>query len=178
MTTFAYDPYALAFPAKPFVLRSDEFADGSPLPTTCYAAARGSNRSPALSWTDLPEGAESVVLTAFDPDAPIPGGLWHWLIKDIPAGAGGLAAGAGTLGDAELPGPAVHLINDLGNASYDGVNPPPGTGVHRLVLCATALSVPTLSVPPGASTALLNILMIEHTLGRALLIGTSEAAAA
>ncbi|HEV2634174.1 MAG TPA: YbhB/YbcL family Raf kinase inhibitor-like protein [Actinocrinis sp.] len=171
----AYDPYALAFPAAPFTLTSGDFADGAPLPLACYAPERGDGLSPALSWSQLPENAESVILTAYDPDAPIPGGLWHWIVKDIPADAAGLAAGAGAVGGAVLPEGASHLLNDLGEMGYHGVNPPPGTGVHRLVLCATALSVPKLQVPEGASTALLHILMIEHTVGRAVLIGTSEA---
>ena len=166
----SYQPYALAFPAPGFTLRSTDFVDGAPLPQSAYATA--GNRSPQLEWSDLPVGTQSIVLTAYDPDAPIPGGLWHWLVTDIPATETGLVGGAG---DGEtLPAGAVQLANDLGVAAYSGVNPPPGTGVHRLVICATALSVPTLELPPQASAALVNISLIQHTLGRALLTGTSE----
>lgn len=168
----AYQPYSLAFPAPEFSLRSNDFADGQPLPQAAYAT--GGNSSPQLEWSDLPDGTQSIVLTAYDPDAPIPGGLWHWLVKDIPGSATGLERGVGADG---LPAPAVHLPNDLGVAAYSGVNPPPGTGVHRLVICATALSVPTLDLPGHASAALLNISLIQHTLGRALLTGTSEPSA-
>jgi phosphatidylethanolamine-binding protein (PEBP) family uncharacterized protein len=69
----------------------------------------------------------------------------------------------------------VPLPNDLGQRGYSGVNPPPGTGAHRLHLCVPALDVPALDVPDGARLAMLNILMISHTLGRAVLIGTSQA---
>jgi Raf kinase inhibitor-like YbhB/YbcL family protein len=171
----AYDPYALAFPAPPFTLVSDDFADQGALPAACYA--EGGNQSPQLSWSELPEGTQSLVLTAYDPDAPIPGGLWHWIVKDLPASVDGLARAAGALGGAGLPGPAVSLPNDLGQPAYSGVKPPPGTGTHRLVICATALSVPSLELPPGAGPALLNITVIGHTLGRALLTGTSQPAA-
>ncbi|MEV0357901.1 YbhB/YbcL family Raf kinase inhibitor-like protein [Nocardia sp. NPDC050697] len=138
-------------------------------------AARGlhstENRAPALAWSGLPAGARSVIITAFDADAPIPGGLWHWVVKDVPAEVGSIAAGG------ELPGGAVALTNDLGQAGYSGVQPPPGTGIHRLFVCATALSVERLEVPEGASLALLNILMIPHTVGRAVIVGTSDAGA-
>ena len=116
-------------------------------------------------------------MTAFDPDAPIPGGLWHWAVKDIPATITSLTHNAGTPGGTGLPAAAVAVVNDLGEAAYSGVNPPPGTGVHRLVIAVTALDVAALSLPEGASMALLNILMIGHTRGRALLTGTSEPAA-
>ncbi|MFC8046832.1 YbhB/YbcL family Raf kinase inhibitor-like protein [Nocardia sp. NPDC057353] len=164
----SYDPYALAFPAAEFELRSTDFEDGGALPASCYS---GDNRSPALAWSGLPEGAKSLVITAFDADAPIPGGLWHWVVKDVPAATGSIAAGDG------VPDGAVALTNDLGQAAYSGVQPPPGTGVHRLFVCATALSVDRLEVPGGTSLALLNVLMIPHTVGRAVIVGTSEAAA-
>lgn len=170
----SYHPYALAFPATEFDLRSDDFDNGGPLPAACYNTDAGANRSPALAWSGLPEGARSLVVTAFDADAPIPGGLWHWVVKDVPAAAGSLA---GASGGTDLPDGAVTLTNDLGQAAYSGVAPPPGTGTHRLFVCATALSVDHLDVPEGTSLAMLNILMIPHTVGRAVLVGTSDAPA-
>ncbi|MFI5934385.1 YbhB/YbcL family Raf kinase inhibitor-like protein [Actinoplanes sp. NPDC051494] len=167
----SYDPYALAFPAAPFTLSSKDFEPGGALPASAYATADGPGESPELSWGPLPAGTRSLVVTAFDADAPIPGGLWHWVVKDIPATVPGLAHGAG----AGLPPGAVHLVNDLGAAAWSGVKPPPGTGTHRLVVCATALSVASLDVPAGASLAMLNILLIPHTVGRAVLVGTSTA---
>ncbi|MFC3966125.1 YbhB/YbcL family Raf kinase inhibitor-like protein [Nocardia jiangsuensis] len=165
----SYDPYALAIPAAEFTLSSADFENGGPLPGACYNTGNGAGRSPALTWQNLPGGTRSLVITAFDADAPIPGGLWHWVVKDVPAGAGSIDAGA------ELPTSAIALTNDLGEAAYSGVQPPPGTGIHRLFVCATALSVDRLEVPEGASLALLNVLMIPHTVGRAVIVGTSDA---
>ncbi|MGN2637773.1 YbhB/YbcL family Raf kinase inhibitor-like protein [Nocardia takedensis] len=172
-----YQPYALAFPAAEFDLRSDDFDNGGPLPAACYNTDTGANRSPALAWSGLPEGTRSLVVTAFDADAPIPGGLWHWAVKDVPATTAGIESDAGASGGADLPVGAVTLTNDLGQAAYSGVAPPPGTGIHRLFVCVTALSVDRLELPEGAGLALLNISMIPHTLGRAVLVGTSDASA-
>jgi Raf kinase inhibitor-like YbhB/YbcL family protein len=170
-----YEPYALAFPAPAFPVSSSDFTDGGALPQSCYNTANGADESPALTWGPLPEGSKSVVVTAYDPDAPIPGGLWHWAIKDIPAATASLVHGADTEKDPRLPAGAIQLTNDLGQAAYSGVQPPPGTGTHRLVICVTALGVETLDVPEGASLALVNILMIGHTLGRGIIVATSQA---
>ena len=168
-----YDPYALAFPAPAFPVSSSDFTGGDALPHSCYNAP-GANESPALAWGPLPEGTRSAVVTAYDPDAPIPGGLWHWAVKDIPAVAAGLVHGAGTEKDPALPAGALQLTNDLCQAAYSGVQPPPGTGIHRLIICVTALGVDTLDVPERASLALVNILMIGHTLGRGIIVATSQ----
>jgi Raf kinase inhibitor-like YbhB/YbcL family protein len=161
----SYNPYALAFPAAPFLLSSKDFEAGGPLPTSAY---QPSSESPELSWGPLPTGTRSLVVTAFDADAPIPGGLWHWAVKDIPVTVGGLAHSAAGVG--------LALANDLGQPGYTGVNPPPGTGTHRLFIAVTALSIDTLEHAKDASLAKLNIAMIPHTLGRAILIGTSTPA--
>ncbi|MFI7601630.1 YbhB/YbcL family Raf kinase inhibitor-like protein [Actinoplanes sp. NPDC049681] len=166
-----HDPYAKAFPVPAFPLASTDFAPGGPLPPSACATVDGPGESPALSWGPLPQAARSVVVTAFDADAPIPGGLWHWVVKDIPASVGGLPRGAAD----RLPAGACHLANDLGRAAYSGAKPPPGTGTHRMFLAVTALDVEVLEVPAGASLAMLHILMVPHTVGRGVLVGTSVA---
>ncbi|MET0422546.1 MAG: YbhB/YbcL family Raf kinase inhibitor-like protein [Actinoplanes sp.] len=167
-----YDPYALAFPAATFQLTSADFIAGGPLPASAYATDDTAGESPELSWGPLPEGTRSLVVTAFDADSPIPGGLWHWALKDVPATLTGLARGAA------VPAGATALPNDLGVLGYAGARPPAGTGVHRMFVCVTALDVETLDLPDGASRALLNIQLIPHTLGRAVLVGTSTAPSA
>jgi Raf kinase inhibitor-like YbhB/YbcL family protein len=168
----SHDPYANSFPTASFPLVLPDRDQDGRLPRSAWA--RYGNVSPTVRWSGLPAGTESLLVTAFDPDAPIPGGFWHWLVKDVPAGAEGLAAGAGA-DDASLPGAAVHLQGSMGLARYAGVNPPPGTGTHRLYVCATALSVASLEVAVDAGAAQLHIAAIPHTLGRGIAVATSQA---
>src|SRR6266516_938646 len=68
-------------------LTSNAFADGATIPRrfTCD----GQNLSPPLAWTDMPDGARSLVLLCDDPDAPA--GTWHhWAVYDIPRDRAGL----------------------------------------------------------------------------------------
>lgn len=169
-----YDPYKLTPPTTAFSLVSDDFGNGGAIPFACYADDRGVNESPSLKWYNLPEGTQSLVITAYDADAPIPGGIWHWILKDIPVDgpSGELVHGAA---DENLPAGSVALTNDLGNAGYSGPRPPQYTGMHHVYFCATALSVPKLDIPADASLAIAHIMMIPHTLGRAVLVGTSVA---
>lgn len=168
-----YNPYAIAPPTDSFTLVSDDFRNGGPIPFECYADERGKNESPSLKWYDLPEGTQSLVITAYDADTPIPGGIWHWVVKDVPVSgsSGELLRGAAP----DLPAPAVALRNDLGQEGYSGMRPPPFTGMHHIYFCATALKVPTLDLPADVTIAQAHIMMIQHTLGRAILVGTSVA---
>jgi len=170
-----YDPYDRAVPAPTFPLSSPEFSDGAPLPLTAYNTDRGHNASPALAWGPLPLGTRSLLVTAFDADAPIPGGLWHWAVKNIPATESMLVHGAGTAGGAQLPAGAIHLPNSLGMSAYAGAQPLAGSGQHRLYFAVTALSMDVLPLPEDASLALVHAAIIPHTLGRAIITATADA---
>ena len=169
-----YNPYALSPPTDSFTLVSDDFKNGGAIPFECYGDDRGKNESPNLKWYDLPEGTQSLVITAYDADTPIPGGIWHWVLKDIPVSgpAGELAHGAA---DDGVPAGAKALTNDLGASGYTGLRPPPFSGMHHIYFAATALKVPTLELPEDVTLAQAHIMMIQHTLGRAVLVGTSVA---
>ena len=74
-------------------LRSPAFRAGAEIPElfTC----EGSDVSPALSWTGVPDEAKSLVLIVDDPDAPDPKApkmTWvHWVLYNLPPTAHGLA---------------------------------------------------------------------------------------
>lgn len=168
----AEDPYA-KLPALPsFGLSSPDIADGQPLPSS--AVADGGNTSPALSWSDSPEGTKSFVVTCFDPDAPTPSGFWHWVAVDLPGDTTSLAAGAGA-SDESLPGNAFHLHNDIGSSEYSGAAPPEGDVPHRYYYVVHAIGEDTLGVDADASPAAASFQLAFKALGRALLVGTHQA---
>lgn len=125
-------------------LTSTTFADGEPIPERCALGipdavahmAFGSNRNPQLTWSELPQGARTLVLTCIDPDVPsvpddvnqegrtIPADLprvdfTHWVMVDIPAILDGLEEGecsngviAGGKQDGDGPKGARQGVND------------------------------------------------------------------
>ena len=127
----------------------------------------GDNHSPALVWTGAPEGTQSLALTLYDPDAPSGSGWWHWVLIDLPADCGSLAAGAGDVGGAALPAGARQLRNDYGQMGFGGVCPPRGDRPHRYVFTLYALKVPKLEVPDDATAALAGFMIHSNALGQA-----------
>jgi Raf kinase inhibitor-like YbhB/YbcL family protein len=165
----APDPYPL-LPAVPsFTVTSADVIDGRPLKDD-QVAARG-NTSPQLSWTDVPDGTRSFVVTCFDPDAPTPSGFWHWVLVDLPADVTSLDTGAAS---GELPGRAFHVRNDGGQAAFMGAAPPAGDQVHRYYFVVHAVGEDTLGVAADASPAVVSFTLAFKTLGRAIIHGTYQ----
>jgi hypothetical protein len=105
------------------ILKSEAFSHGAPIPPE-FAFAKpdatermtlSSNRSPGLSWEDVPAGTRSFVLICHDPDVPsrpddvnkpdrrVPADLpriafFHWVLMDIAADVRSLPEGAGGAG--------------------------------------------------------------------------------
>ena len=114
---------------------------------------KGKNISPALNWSGAPAATKSFVVTLFDPDAPTGAGWWHWLVFNLPAGATGLAAGAGTPDGKALPAGARQGLTDFDTAAFGGACPPKGDKAHRYVFTVHALSADKLEVPADAKPA-------------------------
>ncbi|HVK30416.1 MAG TPA: YbhB/YbcL family Raf kinase inhibitor-like protein [Nocardioides sp.] len=163
------DPYPLLPAAPSFGVTSADVADGQPLKDDQVAAL--GNTSPQLSWSDVPEGTKSFVVTCFDPDAPTPSGFWHWVLVDLPADVTSLDAGAGAEG-ASLPGGAFMCRNDGGPKAFMGAAPPEGDQVHRYYFVVHAVKEETLGVDSDASAAVVSFNLAFKTLGRAILHGT------
>jgi len=133
--------------ADEFVLSSPDVADGVAVSEEqVYAGfgCRGGNLSPALAWQHAPAGTRSFAVIVHDPDAPRPGGWWHWLIFNIPADAEGLTKGAGTPG--REPAGAMQSVTSFESAAYGGPCPPVGHGVHHYVFTVYALDTDALSI--------------------------------
>jgi Raf kinase inhibitor-like YbhB/YbcL family protein len=144
----------------------------------------GQNVSPALQWSNIPAGTQSLSLQVFDPDAPSGSGFWHWGLYNIPPTVTALAQGAGN-SLATLPTGATGGNTDFfdtgatgvnGNAgvngTYGGPCPPVGDAPHRYIFTLFALSVPNLEAAAGippTGTAGLHGFALNKGIGAALI---------
>jgi len=152
-------------------LTSVDVRDGGTIALThVYNASgcTGKNLSPQLAWSGAPAATRSFALTVHDPDAPRPGGFWHWVVYDIPAATTSLPRGAGTAGSNGMPAGARQGRNDFGDSAYGGPCPPPGTP-HHYDFVLSALDVSSLNLPPGAAPAQVSFGIQTHTLATAKL---------
>ena len=137
---------------------STAFVEGATIPRkhTCDAE----NLSPALAWSGLPSGTQSLALIADDPDAPAR--IWvHWVLYDLPAGTLSLPEGA--------KGPGIEGENDFRKTGYGGPCPPTGV-THRYYFKVYALDQP-LGLRPGATKPEVEKAMQGHILAQGQLMG-------
>ena len=144
-------------------ITSAAFSEGGmiPKPYTCD----GTDVSPDLSWTGVPEATKSLSLICDDPDAPV--GTWvHWVLFNISAGEKGIPTEVAP--EATLPNGAKHGTNDFRRLGYGGPCPPGGT--HRYFFKLYALDT-VLSLRSGATKAQVEEAMRGHILAQAQLMG-------
>jgi len=138
----------------------------------------GGNISPALQWSNIPAGTQSLALQVYDPDAPSGSGFWHWAVYNIPPTTTGLAQGAGN-SPATLPAGAFGGNTDFldtgatgANGNYGGPCPPQGDTPHRYIFTLFAVGVSQLEVAggvPKTGTAGLYGFVLNKGIGAALL---------
>jgi Raf kinase inhibitor-like YbhB/YbcL family protein len=109
-------------------------------------ACAGENRSPHLSWEQVPEGTKSFAITLFDPSAGSEG-WWHWLLFDLPTTIVELPSGAGDPDARLLPKGAIQSVNDFGEQGYSGPCPPKEDAPHRYLITVHALRIGQLGLP-------------------------------
>lgn len=153
-----------------FTLRSPSFSHMENMPSlfTC----EGKDRSPALSWSDPPEGTVCYALIVDDPDAPDPKAprmTWvHWILFNIPVHVRELKEG---ISKEELPTGTMEGLNDWQKTGYGGPCPPIGKHRYFFKLYALDQEIESLDNP---SKRELERAMEEHILGKAELIGMYE----
>lgn len=153
--------------AAPLTITSTSFADGGTLPLAQIGAdtqcGKGQERSPQVSWKNLPEGTLSVALVMFDPDGAKGLGVIHWVAYNIDARRGELAEGV-------TEGISTGK-NVKGATAYRGPCPPAGDNPHHynLTLIATDLAPGTL--PEGLDRDGLLKALQGHALGGQSLVG-------
>jgi Raf kinase inhibitor-like YbhB/YbcL family protein len=192
-------------------VRSDSFEHRGPIAAEFALGAPdgfGGNRNPHLAWSEAPAGTKSFALLCIDTDAPTDGALVadastpipvehprgdfvHWVVADIPATVGEIAAGSGSDGVSKRGKPAgrdaggVRGLNDYtgwfaGDAEmggdyfgYDGPYPPPhDLRMHRYFFRVFALDVARLDLPARFAAADVLRAMHGHVLGEASIYGT------
>jgi Raf kinase inhibitor-like YbhB/YbcL family protein len=155
--------------AVPLTLTSPSIKEGQRVDArfTCD----GEDRSPALSWSDLPKGTQSLTLIMDDPDAPS-GTFTHWVLYGVAASRSSLPEGMDKL--AEIKDLARQGKNDFGKLGYGGPCPPAGKPHHyRFKIFALAAG---LSLPPGSDRSALERAMEGKILAQGLLTGTYQRA--
>ncbi|MCX8226888.1 MAG: YbhB/YbcL family Raf kinase inhibitor-like protein [Sulfitobacter sp.] len=151
-----------------FQLTSPDISEGQQLDNQFVLSGfgcEGGNISPALEWSGVPEGTKSLVVTAYDPDAPTGSGWWHWVAFNIPANVSSLAQGAGSVGG-DMPEGAVQSLTDFGVPGFGGACPPAGE-VHRYQFKVHALGVEALGLDENASAALVGFMTGANTIATA-----------
>lgn len=148
-------------------LESPAFVNRGDIPTvhTC----EGEDRAPALRWSEVPDGAKSLVLIVDDPDAPDPKApqrTWvHWLVYNLPVRGHGLDEGGA------LPQGARTGTSDFRKQTYGGPCPPIGKHRYFFKLYALDTLLPDLRGPDKAT---LEQAMQGHVLTHVELVGLYE----
>ena len=139
--------------ASSISITSPSFQAGGDIPAkfTC----NGTNVSPELQISSVPNEAKSLVLIVDDPDAPR-GLFTHWIVWNIDPKTTRVAENS-------APTAGVQGINDFGKRNYGGPCPPPGT--HRYFFKIFALDI-KLELKPSARRAELDAAMRGHILAQ------------
>ena len=124
----------MGFALSDMQLTSTAFEPGGSIPSK--HTGEGEDVSPALSWSNAPDGTKAFAVICHDPDAPLvtPAGTYgfvHWVLYNIPGSTTGLAEGSGEFTNGK---------NDFGNEAYGGPMPPNGHGTHQYYYWILALN--------------------------------------
>jgi Raf kinase inhibitor-like YbhB/YbcL family protein len=137
-----------------FSLTSTTFKDGTLMPKKVANSAAnaptnancvGENVSPEFSWTGVPEGTKSFVLTMFDPEGRAPSGVSHWVAYGIPPSVTGFAEG-------EVSKPSDKYVggkSTQGVGFYSGPCTPPNATAHHYTFVLIATDFDPKELPPG-----------------------------
>lgn len=127
------------------VLTSPDFGHETSIPTV-HAGKRlgGSDLSPALAWTAVPDSTACLLLVVEDPDAPTRTPVAHAVALVEPT-LTGLDRGALA---ARTPADGVRLLRSTVGRGYRGPGPIKGHGPHRYAFQLFALAEPITGIAP------------------------------
>lgn len=148
-------------------LTSSAFGNDGAIPARF--TGEGEDVSPALSWTNPPEGTKGYAVICHDPDAPLISangtyGFVHWTLYNIPGSVTELSEGTGEFTQGK---------NNFGKTGYNGPMPPEGHGQHKYYFWVIALDK-ELDLPAYLSLWELLAKVEPHALAMNRLIGTYQ----
>lgn len=156
----------MGFALTEMQVTSSAFGPGGVIPA--QHTGDGADTSPALTWSNPPEGTQAYAVVCHDPDAPLlkpdAYGFVHWVCYNIPGSVTELEEGTSSYSAGQ---------NDFGNSGYGGPMPPPGHGRHHYFFWVLALDK-TLELPEGLSMLELFAKIEPHVIGMNRLVGTYE----
>lgn len=129
----------------------------------------GEDVSPALSWSNPPEGTKGYAVICHDPDAPLISangtyGFVHWTLYNIPGSVTELPEGTSEFTQGK---------NNFGKTGYNGPMPPEGHGQHKYYFWVIALDK-ELDLPANLSLWELLAKVEPHALAMNRLIGSYQ----
>lgn len=129
----------------------------------------GKNISPELHWENAPKETNTFAITMYDLDAPTGGGgLWHWVLYNIPYSVTSLPEDAANLAKSNLPEGSFSGLNDIGVKGYVGPCPPAGE-LHRYIITVYALKE-QIKVNEDRSASLTGFMLNMNALEKASLL--------
>jgi Raf kinase inhibitor-like YbhB/YbcL family protein len=158
---------------QPIKVTTSAFAEGQAIPRKY--TGEGEDRSPPLTWLQMPAETKEVALICSDPDAPV--GTWHhWVLYGLPPTTSELLEGIAREATLKNPAGAKQGFNSWpgDNVGYRGPMPPKGHGPHRYIFTVYALDQP-LSIRPEEATAERLLAAMEgHILAEGHVMGKYE----
>jgi Raf kinase inhibitor-like YbhB/YbcL family protein len=143
----------------PLRIFSPAFLEGQEIPAR--HTRDGMNVSPPLTWSGQPPNASTIAVVCEDMDSMASRNV-HWLLYDVPAGAGEIAEGACDVG--------IKGRTSSGVVRYDGPALPAGVR-HRYCFRVFALDVASIG-PPGMDREPALAAIKAHMLSEGILTGT------
>jgi Raf kinase inhibitor-like YbhB/YbcL family protein len=153
-------------------LTSSAWPDGGQIPAK--HTQTDADISPALSWSNVPDGAASFVVIVHDVDAAIANGtddILHWMLWNIPPTVASLREHAPSM--SQLPD-GTRQISATG-PYYRGPGAPASGPAHHYIFelfaLDTMLDVPAVGASPPATRAAVVAAMAGHIRGKAVYVG-------
>lgn len=138
-------------------------------------SAYGEGISPAISWSNLPQGTRQLALILDDPVVGTLQPFVHWIAYNIPATASGLPEGLSTDAIVTHPGleGMINGANGIRRSGYFGPRPPVDGKVHTYNFRIYALDH-EFNLADGLNKASLLDAMGGHILATGLLTGNFQ----